>query len=106
MWISSLVLTLDAMRPQPRPLEEVLAGIPAFTCGERHGARLPVVLESPDGPSARYWHQWLEQLPGVVQVEVAFVSFDSPAEELPAEPCEGVSECPVEQVAGGERSKE
>jgi nitrate reductase NapAB chaperone NapD len=76
MWISSFVVTLAADDPQDHPVQRALESLPAFTLGERQGARLPVVLEAPDGATARYWHEWVEQLPGVVQVDVAFVSFD------------------------------
>lgn len=78
MWISSFVATLDSP-DQDHPAEQALLAVPVFTLGDRQGARLPVVLEAPDGATARYWHEWVEQLPGVVHVEVAFVSFDDSA---------------------------
>ncbi len=76
MWISSFVVTLPPTEESAKSVLRALAAIPVFTLGERQGARLPVVVEAPDGSMSRYWHEWVEQLPGVVQVEVAFVSFD------------------------------
>ncbi|MBL8827840.1 MAG: hypothetical protein JNM18_12760 [Planctomycetaceae bacterium] len=78
MWISSFVVTLtneDAAHAVIAALESITA----LTLGERQGLRLPVVVEAPDGTTSRYWHEWVEGLPGVVQVEVAFVSFDESA---------------------------
>lgn len=76
MWISSFVVTLPAAKESAEAVQRALAAIPVFTLGERQGSRLPVVVEAPDGSTSRYWHEWVEQLPGVIQVEVAFVSFD------------------------------
>ena len=76
MWISSFVVTLPVSEEPAEAVLRALAAIPVFTLGERQGSRLPVVVEAPDGSTSRYWHEWVEQLPGVIQVEVAFVSFD------------------------------
>jgi nitrate reductase NapAB chaperone NapD len=76
MWISSFVVTLPSAEESAEAVLRALAAIPVFTLGERQGSRLPVVVEASDGSTSRYWHEWVEQLPGVVQVEVAFVSFD------------------------------
>lgn len=75
MWISSFVVTF-ASEAAALSAVPTLAALSVLTLGERHGMRLPVVVEAPDGSTSRYWHEWVEQLPGVVQVEVAFVSFD------------------------------
>lgn len=87
MWISSFVVTLVSEQIAPAVIA-ALGAIPALTLGERHGLRLPVVAEAPDGSTSRYWHEWVEDLPGVVQVEVAFVSFDDSDRhsDLPALP--------------------
>ena len=82
MWISSFVVTLPSEAEPAEAVLRALSAIPAFTLGERQGSRLPVVVETPDGSTSRYWHEWVEQLPGVIQVEVAFVSFDE-SEQLP-----------------------
>jgi nitrate reductase NapAB chaperone NapD len=75
MWISSFVVTFNS-ESAACEVTEGLNSIPALTPGERHGLKLPVLVEAPDGSTSRYWHEWVTQLPGVVQVEVAFVSFD------------------------------
>lgn len=82
MWISSFVVTLPADEARTAALCEGIAAVPVFTLGERQGRRLPVVLEAADGSTARNWHQWVENLPGIVQVEVAFVSFEDVEEEF------------------------
>ena len=76
MWISSFVVTLSPGTGAEHPVATALKSMPGFTLGQQQDARLPVVLEAPDGSTARDWHEWVEQLPGVLQVEVAFVSFD------------------------------
>lgn len=76
MWISSIVVTLGSQDELECPVFQALSAIPVFMLGERKGRKLPVVMEAPDGATMRYWHEWVEQLPEVVQVEVAFVSFD------------------------------
>lgn len=97
MWISSLVVTLDGspvdsavdspsdfktpLRPDAQTRSDVQAAIremqaiPSLTVGVPVGNRLPVVVEAERNES-RYWHDWIGQLPGVIQVEVAFVSFE------------------------------
>ena len=87
MWISSIVVTLDTADATSHAVEQALRALAVFTLGERAGAKLPVVLEAPDGATTRYWHEWVEQLPGVVHVDVAFVSFEedvAPSDPPPA----------------------
>jgi len=86
VWISSFVVTLPADPADASAVSGAIAAIPVFTLGEAQGRRLPVVLEAADGSTARDWHEWVEQLPGVVQVEVAFVSF----EEVGSDPAASV----------------
>ena len=76
MWISSFVVTLPESVEAADSICSALESIESFTLGERSGRRLPVVLEAADGSTARHWHEWIENLPGVILVEVAFVSFD------------------------------
>jgi nitrate reductase NapAB chaperone NapD len=75
MWISSLVLTF-ASAASAQAAMVALQAFSTMTPGELYGVRLPVVIEAADGPTARYWHEWLQQLPGVQHVELAFVGFD------------------------------
>lgn len=85
MWISSFVVTV-ASEDAARSVGTALEAIAAFTPGEWQGLRLPVVVEAPDGSTSRYWHEWVEGLPGVVQVTVAFVSFDESKPDVDSQP--------------------
>jgi len=76
VWISSFVVTLDVDSPVADETQAALSAIPAFEVGELVGAKLPVVVETDDGATARDWFEWTCRLPGVVHVDVAFVGFD------------------------------
>jgi nitrate reductase NapAB chaperone NapD len=76
MWVSSFVVTLPEDGSGACAIKEALRAVSVFELGEPVGRRLPVVLEAEDGSTARYWHHWVEELPGVVNVEVAFVNFE------------------------------
>ena len=76
MWVSSFVVTLPEDGSSASAITEALDSVPVFELGDAAGRRLPVVLEAEDGSTARHWHHWVEELPGVVSVEVAFVSFE------------------------------
>ncbi len=76
MWVSSFVITLPDGSSGVYAIKEALRAVPVFELGERVGRRLPVVLEAEDGSTARSWHHWVEELPGVVNVEVAFMNFE------------------------------
>lgn len=75
MWISSLVVTLTTEHSQRQQALNAIEAIPVFTAGDSIGDRLPIVVEAEPGDS-RHWFEWLQQLPGVSSVEVAFVSFE------------------------------
>lgn len=76
MWISSFVVTLPACSERAAALTDALRAVSVFEVGIAIGRQLPVVLEAADGSAARYWHRWVEDLPGVISVNVTFVSFD------------------------------
>ena len=76
MWVSSFVVTLPDDQSRIRAICDAIAAIPVFEVGDLIGTQLPVVLEVENGSSARYWHRWVEDLPGVVHVNVAFVNFE------------------------------
>lgn len=82
MNISSMVLTLVDNTTEIRAVEETLAQISCIEVGQRHGRKIPIVLEAEDEFEAREWFQRISQIPGVIKVEVAFVSFEdlSPVE--------------------------
>lgn len=80
MPISGLVLVLA------NPCEaEALARVlqiqePRLEFGELQGDRMPCVLETVDARTSEEVHQWLLSQPGVLAVDVVFVSFDEPAD--------------------------
>ena len=76
MWVSSFVIALPEDETEAGVIQDAIRAVPVFEQGERIGRRLPVVLEAKDGSAARHWHEWVESLPGVIKVDVAFVSFD------------------------------
>jgi len=86
MWISSFVVALsDDLRKSERVLA-ALRSIPCLHLGEMQASsRLPVVLEAEDAQESRYWYDWIERLPGVLKVDMAFASFDA-VEEMPEVP--------------------
>ena len=45
-----------------------------FILGERIGSRLSLVMEVDCSEDALKWHHWLQQLPGVVSVDIAYVT--------------------------------
>lgn len=81
MWISSFVVTLPDDPVRAIEIRGAIESLPVFEPGEMVGCKLPVVLEAEDGSAARYWHQWVEELPSVVHVDVAFVSFEDEHDE-------------------------
>lgn len=75
VWVSSLVVTLSGVVQDDHEVIAALQSIAALTLGEAVGKRIPIVVEA-DAQDSRHWHDWIAKLPGVVQVEVAFVSFE------------------------------
>jgi len=82
MKISSMVITLDENVAEISSIEEILAEISCIEVGQRHGCKIPIVLEAEDESDSRDWFHKISQFPGVLKVEVAFVSFEdlNPAE--------------------------
>lgn len=76
MWISSFVVALPFQSVLADRICDAIASIPVLQPGQRFGGRLPVVLEVERGTDARYWFDWVSALPGVIKVDLAFVSFD------------------------------
>jgi hypothetical protein len=74
---SGLVLTAE--RPEHiLPILAALAGEQSIAAGEPVGLRLPVVLDTPDKAADKRVWSWLSSLPGVVSIDVAFISWDTP----------------------------
>ena len=59
---------------------------PNFEVGDRQGLRLPVVLDTPDKETDKQCWLWLNSLPGVHHVDVAFIHFED-KDAFEASPC-------------------
>lgn len=74
MHISGLVV---AFEPELDVIQSAMAAIQQagpFTVGELAGKRLSVVMEVATPEDSLHWHRWLSELPGVLNVSVAYVS--------------------------------
>jgi nitrate reductase NapAB chaperone NapD len=74
MPISGIVLTLA--EGDVTPLVDLLQAEPTLSLGEQVGNQLPAVLETEDEEQSNEIHDWLFQLPGVVNVDVVFVGLN------------------------------
>lgn len=84
MPISGLVLTLVQDDSQRRLVLDALRKHPAMELGEAVDDRVPVVMDTPDSESDRRMWDWLNSLPGVIQIEIAVIHFEeapSPAKD-------------------------
>ena len=80
MPVSGLVISLSE---EPDLQAEALAAIgyrSEITMGVLEANQLAVVLDTPSSHQDKLLWQWLNSLPGVSLVEVAFVGFETPAE--------------------------
>jgi nitrate reductase NapAB chaperone NapD len=74
MHISGLVV---AFEPDPDVIHSAITAIQQagpFAVGELAGQRLSIVMEVATPEDSLHWHRWLSALPGVFDVNVAFVS--------------------------------
>lgn len=83
MHISGLVVVfepvLDVMQSAIKDIQQ--AG--PFTVGELVSHRLSIVMEVASPEDSLRWHRWLGDLPGVLDVNVAYVSVvDHEAEKM------------------------
>lgn len=79
--VLGLVLALPAAGPRRESCLAAIAARPDLRPGEPRGHLLPLTAET-DDPLAL--HRWLEALPGVLAVDVAFVEVDQPATLSPS----------------------
>ncbi len=82
MPVNGLLLTLS---PDPEIADAALARIstrPEVSLGDAQDRWQPIAVDTPDVRAAHDFHEWLEALPGVEQVDVIYVGFD---ETLPTE---------------------
>lgn len=77
MAISALVITLSGAPGPARAAVEQLGADPRLELGDAVGSRVAAVLETPSAAADRDALEWLQGLPGVLQVEIASVYFDT-----------------------------
>ncbi len=76
MPVNGLLLTLSPdSRLADRACEEITAR-PEADLGERHGIYQSLAVDTPDVRAAHEFHEWLESLDGVEQVDVIYVGFE------------------------------
>lgn len=76
MVTSGLVITLSLDGDLASMAEESLRMFGAVQLQERCGSWIGAALEAPDKEVLEEWHEWIRRLPGVAQVEIAFVHFE------------------------------
>jgi hypothetical protein len=76
MPISGLIITLNADAELAAQAVASVSTRPEFMPGERNTRWLPVAMEARDDAESRDLHDWLNALPGVDFVDVAYVNFD------------------------------
>jgi hypothetical protein len=79
--VLGLVLALPAAGPLRASALAAIAARSDLRPGEPRGHLLPLTAET-DDPLAL--HRWLEALPGILAVDVAFVEVDQPATPSPS----------------------
>jgi hypothetical protein len=83
MPVNGLLLTLS---PDARLAEQVcghIAAQPQVELGERNGIYQPLAVDTPDVRAAHEFHEWLESLEGVAQVDVIYVGFEESTDTEP-----------------------
>lgn len=90
MPISGLVVSLTAEGDARRDAIDAIAADQRIEIGESSAHRMALVVETVSKDEDRQVWEWLNDLAGVVLVEVAFVAFDQPSIESPPDapaPC-------------------
>lgn len=78
MPVNGLLITLSPdARLAARACEEIAAR-PETELGERQGQYLPLATDIADVGEAHDFHEWLESVEGVRQVDVIYVGFEEP----------------------------
>ncbi len=81
MPISGLVVVLDAPNgPFPGTLEALRAHA-AIEVGEMTDSNIAIVVESTSDKHDQEIWQWVQELPGVIDIRIAFVGFDEVASD-------------------------
>lgn len=78
MLISGLVLLLSTDPRLHNRVQHALQEAGCFQLGVMSGSRLALVMEVSGPDDAVYWYRWLEKLPDVLAVDIAYVSVNDP----------------------------
>jgi hypothetical protein len=79
MPVNGLLLTISLDRTLADEAQEQISKRPGVFVGVVNERWLPVVAETPDVRAAHEFHEWLESLPGIEQVDVIYVGFEEPS---------------------------
>lgn len=103
MPVSGLVLTLEADDERREGALAALRRCASIEVGERHGQRLPIVVDTESSDEDKAVWEWLRSLPGVAFVDVVCVDSSEDAAEGDGACC-APSEGIVSGQGGGRRS--
>jgi hypothetical protein len=79
MPVNGLLVTLTSDCRRAESVRAVLSTRPEVLLGPAQDRWQPLSVDTPDVKSAHDFHEWLEALPGVEQVDVIYVGFDEPS---------------------------
>jgi hypothetical protein len=83
MPVNGLLLTLSANSEMADAARSRISRRAEVSLGPAQDRWLPLAVDTPDVRAAHDFHEWLETLSGVEQVDVIYVGFDEP---FPIEP--------------------
>lgn len=79
MPINGLLLTLSPDSQLAESARTRISNRTEVTFGEANERWQALAVETPDVKAAHDFHEWLEAMPGVEQVDVIYVGFDEPS---------------------------
>lgn len=85
MPISGLVIVFDGNAIQHTDSLNLLRKEPAIEVGDIRGNKTAVVVESQSKTQDQQLSQWIRALPGVVDLQIAFVSVDDAPDGQPSD---------------------
>lgn len=78
MPVNGLLVTLTSDYRRAEAVRTVLSSRSEVLLSPAYDRWQPLAVDMPDVKSAHDFHEWLEALPGVEQVDVIYVGFDQP----------------------------
>lgn len=85
MAISGLIITFSPDSPDVDQTLETLRHHPLIQIGEGSDLRFPVVVETSDATQANSLWEWLNALPGVAFIDLAYLHFEETGGRVSAE---------------------